>query len=69
MPFPIRNWPCLTRAFIVVPWEENTGEVAQRYRELGGDIQLIGKPGCKHHPHGLDDCRPIVDFILKHTIN
>ncbi|HAS82144.1 MAG TPA: alpha/beta hydrolase [Verrucomicrobia bacterium] len=50
----------------VVPWDENTGVVAARYRELGGDIQMIGKHGCKHHPHGLEDCSPIVDFILTH---
>ena len=34
----------------VVPWEENTGLVAERYRALGGDITLIAKPGVKHHP-------------------
>lgn len=51
----------------VVPWEENTGIMAQRYKALGGDITLIAKPGVGHHPHGLDDSQPIVDFILKHT--
>jgi len=51
----------------VVPWEENTGVVAERYRALGGDIQLIGKPGCKHHPHGLEDPAPVVEFIERNT--
>jgi len=51
----------------VVPWEENTGLVADRYRKLGGEIQLIRKPGVGHHPHGLDDSTPIVEFILRHT--
>lgn len=51
----------------VVPWEKNTGVVAERYRKLGGEITLIAKPGCGHHPHGLDDPTPIVEFILKHT--
>ena len=51
----------------VVPWEENTGLVAQRYRQLGGDITLIAKPGVGHHPHGLDDSTPIVEFIAKHA--
>lgn len=51
----------------VVPWDENTGIVAERYRELGGDITLIAKPGVKHHPHGLDDPTPIVEFIKKHA--
>lgn len=50
----------------VVPWEENTGIVARRYRQLGGDITLIAKPGVGHHPHGLDDPTPIVEFIAKH---
>ncbi|MFN0166857.1 MAG: alpha/beta hydrolase, partial [Bryobacteraceae bacterium] len=27
-----------------VPWEENTGVVAERYRKLGGSITLIAKP-------------------------
>jgi len=52
----------------VVPWEENTGIVAERYRRMGGDITLIGKPGCGHHPHGLTDPSPVVAFIMKHTV-
>lgn len=51
----------------VVPWEENTGLIAERYRALGGSITLIAKPGVGHHPHGLDDSTPIVDFIIRHT--
>jgi pimeloyl-ACP methyl ester carboxylesterase len=51
----------------VVPWEENTGVVAERYQAMGGNIKLISKPGCGHHPHGLSDPKPIVNFILKHT--
>jgi pimeloyl-ACP methyl ester carboxylesterase/lysophospholipase L1-like esterase len=50
-----------------VPWEENTGVVADRYRKLGGSITLIPKPGVGHHPHGLADPTPMVEFILKHT--
>ena len=52
----------------VVPWDENTGVIAQRYRQLGGTIQLIAKPGVGHHPHGLEDSTPIVEFILKHAV-
>ena len=48
----------------VVPWDENTGVVAERYRALGGEIKLIAKPGVGHHPHGLADPTPVVDFIL-----
>ena len=52
----------------VVPWEENTGLIAERYKALGGDITLIAKPGVKHHPHGLEDSTPIVEFIVKHSL-
>lgn len=51
----------------VVPWEENTGLVAERYKQFGAHIELIRKPGIKHHPHGLEDSTPIVDFIVKHA--
>lgn len=49
----------------VVPWQENTGVVAERYQQLGGSITLIAKPGVGHHPHGLEDSTPIVDFIVR----
>lgn len=52
----------------VVPWSENTGLVAQRYRGMGGHIVLISKPGVGHHPHGLEDSTPIVDFIVQHAL-
>ena len=51
----------------VVPWDENTGVIADRYKALGGNIKLIAKPGVGHHPHGLEDSTPIVEFILKHA--
>ncbi len=50
----------------VVPWQENTGMIADRYQKLGGSIQLIAKPGVGHHPHGLEDPTPIVNFITRH---
>lgn len=51
----------------VVPPEENTMIVEKRYRALGGHIEVIYKPGAKHHPHCLENPQPIVDFILKHS--
>ncbi len=51
----------------VVPWEENTKLIHERYSALGGPIELIRKPGVGHHPHGLDDPAPIIDFILRHA--
>ena len=50
----------------VVPAAENTVIVEKRYKELGGNIQVIWKPGAKHHPHCLSDPTPIVDFVLKY---
>lgn len=52
----------------VVPWDENTGLIAERYRKLGGEITLISKKGVGHHPHGLEDSTPIVEFISKHCV-
>jgi len=36
---------------------------------LNGPITLIRKPGVKHHPHGLDDSTPIVEFLWRHAAN
>jgi len=52
-----------------VPWDENTKILAERYRKLGGNITLICKPGADHHPHGLPDPTPIVNFILTNTVS
>ncbi|WP_372798731.1 GDSL-type esterase/lipase family protein [Pontiella sp.] len=51
----------------VVPVAENTAIMEQRYKALGGSIEVIHKPGVKHHPHCLKDPAPITAFILKHT--
>lgn len=51
----------------VVPFAENTAILEKRYRELGGTIEVILKPGVDHHPHSLKDPAPIVDFLIKHA--
>lgn len=51
----------------VVPINENTRVLEQRYRQIGGAITVIVKPGVGHHPHSLKDPAPIVEFILKHS--
>jgi lysophospholipase L1-like esterase/pimeloyl-ACP methyl ester carboxylesterase len=53
-------------ADVVVPMDENISIVESRYRELGGEIQLIVKPGVGHHPHSLEDPTPVVDFLIRH---
>jgi pimeloyl-ACP methyl ester carboxylesterase len=50
----------------VVPYSENTVIVRERYEKLGGTIKVIVKPGFHHHPHGLDDPTPLVEFIEQH---
>ena len=50
----------------VVPVAENTARVEARYKAMGGTVQVLHKPGVGHHPHGLDDPAPVVDFILRH---
>jgi pimeloyl-ACP methyl ester carboxylesterase len=52
----------------VVPVTENTALIEQRYRALGGTIEVIHKPGVGHHPHGLDDPAPVVKFIVEQTV-
>ena len=41
-----------------------------RASRLNGDLcfkfEVIHKPGVGHHPHGLDDPTPVVEFIEKH---
>jgi lysophospholipase L1-like esterase len=54
-------------ADFVVPLEENTAVLEQRYKALGGDISLIIKNGIGHK-HGLEDPTPIIQFVLKHTL-
>lgn len=52
-----------------VPIDENTRLLETRYKALGGEIVVIAKPNCDHHPHSLKDPTPIVEFVLKHTAN
>jgi sialidase-1 len=51
----------------VVPIAENSDLLEQRYKKLGGKITVIRKPGLDHHPHSLEDPRPIVKFIQTYT--
>ena len=51
----------------VVPFDENTQLIEERYRALGGPITVIAKPGVRHHPHSLKNAQPIVRFVLAHT--
>ena len=49
----------------VVPPDENTAIIEERYRKLGGTMQVIHKPGIGHHPHGLEDPEPVIRFLVE----
>jgi hypothetical protein len=46
--------------------EENSGIIKSRYEAMGGTIELK-KKGVGHHPHGLEDPSPILDFIARNA--
>ncbi len=46
-----------------VPYVENGAFLEKAYREAGVPLLVIGKPGCDHHPHGLEDPTPVIDFL------
>ena len=49
----------------VVPYDENGGILEKYYKKNGGTIEVYGKKDCGHHPHGLSDNTPIIEFIEK----
>lgn len=49
----------------VVPHAENSERLYERYKALGGPVERIVKPGGDHHPHGLKDPKPIVEFFTR----
>lgn len=51
----------------IVPYCENGAILEKYYRENGGVIKTIGKEGCGHHPHGLTDNTPIIEFVEKYS--
>lgn len=46
----------------VVPFSENGNVLYDLYSKSGGIIYLILKPGCDHHPHGIEDLTPLIKF-------
>ena len=51
-----------------VPYHENGMLLEKYYKANGGTLLAIGKLGCGHHPHGLEDNTPIIEFVEKHSI-
>ncbi len=50
----------------IVPYEENGMILEKYYRENSGVIITIGKENCGHHPHGLIDNAPIIEFVERY---
>lgn len=48
-----------------VPYEENGKQLVDAYRAAGADVTEIIKPGCGHHPHGLEDLTPLIAFTYE----
>lgn len=49
----------------IVPYIENGKPLYDYYTANGGKITQIVKPGCDHHPHGLEDITPIIEFAYE----
>ena len=49
---------------IIVPYIENGILIEKAYKEAGLPIDIFIKPGCNHHPHGLENPAVTVDCIL-----
>ena len=47
----------------VVIYEENGKVLEDFYKEKGGRLLSITRSMGKHHPHGLDDPTPIINFV------
>ena len=47
----------------VVPYRENGLVLEEAYKKAGLPLFCVGKKGCGHHPHGLEDPTPLADFI------
>lgn len=52
----------------LVPFNANTGELARRYRDLGGQVTLDVPAGQGHSMWaGFFQCQGLVDFVIKHA--
>ena len=53
---------------IVVPLEENSGKLAQRYQQLGGETRLVTLKNQGHNMwSGFFQCQQLVDFVIAHS--
>lgn len=52
----------------VVPYSENGAILSEAYKKTDIPFLEILKSGCEHHPHGLDNNAPLVEFAEKYYI-
>ena len=50
----------------VVPYHENGKALKEYMLANGGNYTEVIKPGGDHHPHGLEDVTPLVEFVEKY---
>ncbi len=50
----------------IVPYVENGQHLAKLYEVSDVPFSKIIKPGSGHHPHGLTDSTPIIEFVQKY---
>lgn len=51
----------------VVIYEENGKVLEEFYKNHGGIIKVICRSMSGHHPHGLEDLSPIINFVEKYS--
>ncbi len=51
----------------VVPYCENGIFLERAYRAAGLPLELYIKPGCDHHPHGLEKPEAVMEFIERYS--
>ena len=50
----------------IVSPRENAQIIEKAFKKTDIPFLCIVKPDCDHHPHSLEDCSQVVDFILKY---
>lgn len=49
-----------------VPYNENGKFLADYFKANNGNLTEIVKKGCDHHPHGLEDNTPLIEFVKRY---
>jgi len=48
----------------VVPYTENGEFLEKAYKKAGAKLLCIVKPGCDHHPHSIEEPKPVSEFLM-----